>query len=177
MKHLLFLLLAFSINTSLFAQVSDNIILITDDSGNLKFEAKNQQKQIESNQITNWLNALPNDVIGEIVYSNPKVGDVKYKASVPIFLSKKESVYQTKMHFTILVHDNSTIELCNIYYKSIPEYGKQGTPSVTSYPSDWFSKSKFYKKSGKTRWLNQTLKDNTIKMANKLLQSSEEFSH
>ncbi len=176
MKHLLLLILTISLSTKLFAQQSENINLITDDSGNLKFETTYQQKQIESTQILNWLNALPNNVIGEIVYSNPKVGDLKYKASVPIFLSESESVYQTKMHFTILVHDNSRIELTNIYYKSVPEYGKQGTPSMISYPSDWFSKSKLYKKSGKTRWLNQILKDNTIKMASKLLQSSERFS-
>ena len=175
MKHLMLLILAISLSTTLFAQQAENINLITDDSGNLKFEAIYQQKQIESAQILNWLNALPKNVIGELVYSNPKDGDMKYKASVPIFLSKKKSVYQTKMHFTILVHDNSLIELTNIYYKSVPEYGKQGTPSVISYPSDWFSKSKLYKKSGKTRWLNQILKDNTIKMASKLLQSSESF--
>lgn len=173
MKHLLLLLLSILVNSSLFAQQSNNINLITDESGNLKFEVNYHQEHIESAQIINWLNSLPKNVIGDFIYSNPNIGDMKYEASTPIFLSKTESIFQTKMHFTILVHDNSLIELTNIYYRSIPEYGKQGTPSLISYPSDWFSENKLYKKSGKARWLNQILKDNTIKMASKLLQSSE----
>jgi len=93
-------------------------------------------------------------------------------------MSEKTSVFRTRMNFTLKmrkVKNQSVVELTDIYYQSIPTYGKQGTPAVISYPEDWFSKNKLYEKSGKIRWLNQVMKQNTIAKAKELLTSGDAF--
>lgn len=176
-QFLLFIAFTLILGT-VYSQDNEKINTIHDQDGNLRFETLYEYKNNEVNQILNWFSSFPNEVNGEINRLNSKSGEAIYSAKLPVSLSEKTSVYKTEMHFKIHIYkrsNKSVIELKDIYYTSIPEYGKQGTPSLTSYPVDWFSTAKLYKKSGEIRWLNQKLKQNTIAKAIKLLSSSKEY--
>ena len=177
MKKLFTLVTFLTFAISIFAQDSGNMKLFINDQGNIEFETKYQQ-QTTVNQLQNWLHSLPESTKGKIEYINAKSGELRYSGNAMIYMSEKSSVFQTQMFFTIHIRrdaHHSVVEIKDIYYKSLPEYGKQGTPSVITYPSDWFADNKLYKKSGKMRWLNQMMKQNTIAKAEELLASGEKF--
>jgi len=87
-------------------------------------------------------------------------------------------VFKTKMFYSLHIQNKkgkTLIEIKDIYYESYPKYGKQGTPSIITYPSDWYSKKKLYKKSGKERWLNAIVKQNTIDKSSEILNEALAF--
>lgn len=177
MKKIFLILLSFSFSSFIIAQRTEKTNLFLDDSGKISLET-NYQHTATSQQFKNWIYSLPDDVTGKIKYNNSNSGEFRFKGCVPIFLSEKPSVFQSEMHFTILIHNTknkSTVQITDIYYRSYPEYGKQGIPSVISYPNDWYSKAKLRKKTGKLPWLNKVVKENTISKAEELLASGDEF--
>lgn len=177
MRKLFLLLLSFSFSFFIVAQQTEKTNLIIDDDGEISLET-NYMRSATSQQFQNWIYSLPDNVNGKIEYTNSNSGEIRFKACVPIFLSKKPSVFQTEMHFTLSIKNKknkSTVKITDIYYRSYPEYGKQGTPSIISYPKDWYSKAKLRKKSGKLPCLNQIVKENTISKAEDLLASGNEF--
>lgn len=176
MKKIILIIISIAFNSVIHAQQSEKINLFLDDFGNISLRANFQQTT--SLQIQNWISSLPDNVTGKIEYNNSNSGEFRFKGCVPIFLSERPSVFQTEMHFTLSIHNKdykSTVEITDIYYQSFPEYGKQGTPSIISYPEDWYSKAKLSKKSGELPWLNQVVKENTISKAEELLASGNEF--
>lgn len=143
---------------------------------NINFDMSVVKNDVSFNNLQEWLTSLPSS--GEIVKVNSNKGEIIYKGFTLINMSEKPSVFQTEMHYAIHVKNTNSgvqISLKDIYYQSIPEYGKQGTPSVISYPSDWFAKEKMYRKSGKEKWLNKMVQQNTIAKAEELLASANEF--
>lgn len=176
MKQILLSMLFIAFSLTALTQKSERIELILNEDGMIKLETIYQQTSLE--QVQNWLASLSHNVRGKIEFSNPKTGEIRYKGFTLICLSEKPSVFQTKMFFTIAVHKEAKqyfVEIKDIFYQSIPEYGKQGTPAIITYPEDWYSKTKLYRKSGKTRWLHQMVKQNTISKAKELLASGDEF--
>jgi hypothetical protein len=152
-----------------FAQ--NHSIHTKNNEGALEFSI-NSTSAFSIDQQKEWLNYLPTS--GEITYCNSKQQKMEYKGSCLVYLSEKPSPFQTEMFFTIEIEANQ-IQLKNIYYQSIPSYQKQGNPAVISYAQDWFAKEKFYKKSGKAKYLHQVLKKNTILKAEQILASCSKF--
>ncbi len=178
MKKIILIIISVAYSTIVPAQQLEKINLFLDDLGNIKLETNYQQTATTSQQFQNWISSLPKNVSGNIEYTNSNSGEFRFKGCVPILLSEKTSVFKTEMHFTLSIYriaNQSTAKITDIYYRSFPEYGKQGTPSVISYPKDWYSKAQLRKKSGKLPWLNQVVKENTITKAEELLASGNEF--
>ncbi|MFA8436401.1 MAG: DUF4468 domain-containing protein [Marinifilaceae bacterium] len=145
--------------------------------GHLKIELiekTEQSKPAAFNTSLEWIQYNKSELEGKITYQNSNTGHIVFKAHKNINLSKSTSTFQTRMFFTlyILANDNKLMaEVKDIYYKSIPEYGKQGTPAIISYTEDWLQKEKYYKKNGEIRWLNQYLKNSSIEAGNQILSS------
>ncbi|MBN2595572.1 hypothetical protein [Labilibaculum sp.] len=178
MKKIVLILLSLTFSSFMIAQQTEKINLFLDDDGNVSLETKYLQTATISQQFQNWISSFPENVNGEIISINSNSREFCYKGCVPIFLSEKPSVFQTEMHFTLSIHseENQIIAaIKDIYYQSYPEYGKQGTPSIISYPKDWYSKAKLRKKTGKLPWLNRLVKENTISKSEELLASGDEF--
>ncbi|PKQ64928.1 hypothetical protein BZG02_03515 [Labilibaculum filiforme] len=178
MRRIFALLLFFAISSYLIAQQNEKINVIIDDDTNISLVTEYQQKITNGQQFEEWITSLPNKVTGKIEYINSNTGDFRYIGCVPIYFSEKTSVFQTRMHFTLLIQTTENkiiLTIKNIFYQSYPEYGKQGTPAIISYPKDWYSKTKLRKKSNALPWLNQMVKENTISTAKELLTSGYEF--
>ncbi|MDM8159472.1 hypothetical protein QUH73_06590 [Labilibaculum sp. K2S] len=178
MKKIFLLILSFAFSSFIIAQQKKNIDLFLDDDGNISLETKYLQTAITDQQIREWISSFPDHVNGKIEYINSHSGEFRYKGWVPISLSERPSVFQIEMHFTLSIHsaeDQLIVGISDIYYKSYPEYGKQGTPSIISYPKDWYSKAKLRKKKGNLPWLNSLVKKNTISKAEELLASGNAF--
>lgn len=142
------------------------------DNGELQFELKLEDSpyQIIGNQ--NWIKSTNQFLSGEIIRINPK--EFIYKGKSLIYMSKKPSTFQTEIFFTLNItnDENGTRIIMNdIHYKSLPEYGKQGSVGLYTDCQDWFANKKRYKKSGKMRALNQNLLNNSSNFAEELLLS------
>ncbi|WP_421920281.1 hypothetical protein [Marinifilum sp.] len=149
--------------------------LIINDQAALKLTACVQVAPDNYNKLKNWV--LSTEAV-ELKMLNTNSGEARIKGNSLIYLSRKQSSFQTKMYYTISLKEQNNqlqIEIKDVYYLSLPVYGKQGTPSVISYPSDWFSKEKLYKKSGKERYLNSLVKQNTIDKMNEIMNSALAF--
>ncbi|MUP40049.1 hypothetical protein [Labilibaculum euxinus] len=178
MKKIFIVLLSFTFSSFIVAQQTKNIDLFLDDDGNISLETKYLQTAITDQQIREWISSFPDQVNGKIEYLNSNSGEFRYKGHVPISLSERPSVFQIEMHFTLSIHsakDQLIVTIGDIYYQSYPEYGKQGTPAIISYPKDWYSKAKLRKKTGNLPWLNSLVKENTISKAEELLAAGNEF--
>lgn len=166
-------LLAFFL--SLLSQKYENIKISIDDQANIHASSILKIDFTKIDKINNWL--ISNKKIN-LEYFNSVKGKAIISGSTIINLSRNESTFKSKMHFSIYLKkecQNSTIELSDIYYETLPQYGKQGTPGIISYPGDWFSKDNLYKKSGKERWLNAIVKQNTILKTKEILSEALSF--
>lgn len=149
--------------------------LSIDDQTALKLTATVQVSPENYNHLKNWV--LSTEAV-ELEMINEKSGEARLKGNSLIYLSQTPSTFQTRMYYTLSLKEQNNqlqIEIKDVYYVSLPVYGKQGTASVISYPSDWFSKEKLYKKSGKERYLNSMVKQNTISKMNELMDSALAF--
>ncbi|MGQ1910521.1 hypothetical protein ACT3CE_12140 [Marinifilum sp. RC60d5] len=158
----------------LLSQKYENIKISIDDQANITASSIIKIDFTKTNKINNWL--ISNKEL-KLEYFNSAKGKAFISGSTILNLSNKESAFKSKMHFSIYLKkecQNTIIELKDIYYETLPRYGKQGTPAIISYPGDWFSKDNLYKKSGKERWLNAIVKQNTILKTKEIL--SEAFS-
>lgn len=172
MKKTFCTIVIFSLVLITIGQNHADVQLTIDDQTAMKLTATVQTSPDNFNNLKNWV--LTSEAI-DFDMLNPNIGKAVVKGNSLIYLSKKRSSFQTKMYYTLnLKTENNQlkIELKDVYYVSLPVYGKQGTPSVTSYPSDWFSQEKLYKKSGKERYLNSVLKQNTIDKMNEVMSSA-----
>lgn len=149
--------------------------LSIDDQTAIKLTASVQVSADSFTHLKNWI--LSSDAL-ELEMLNDNLGEASIKGNSLIYLSKKKSSFQTRMHYSLRlkkVNNQLQIDIQDVYYMSLPVYGKQGTPSVISYPSDWFSNEKLYKKSGKERYLNAIVKENTIAKLNEVMNSALVF--
>jgi len=143
-----------------------------DTNGELQFELQLENQKFQLDNYQNWIKSTDHFISGEIIRINSK--EFIYKGKTLIYLSKKPSTFQTEILFTLNITKDSKgtkLILNDIYYKSLPEYGKQGTPAIITDCSDWFTHKKLYKKSGKMRTLNQNLMINSSQFATELLLS------
>ncbi|RXQ93953.1 hypothetical protein EO244_10275 [Ancylomarina salipaludis] len=157
---------------SIVAQNKNTIKTNLDANGELQIELQLDQQEFQFDQYQNWIKSVDHFVSGEVV----QVSSEKfiYKGKTLIYLSEKPSTFQTELLFTLNITQNqrgTKLVLNDIHYKSLPEYGKQGTPAIQTDCSDWFAKKKLYKKSGKMRTLNQNLMNNSSQFAEKLILS------
>ena len=157
---------------SISAQNNANIKSQKHTNGELQFELQTENKSLQLDKYENWLKSTDHSISGDIVRINSE--EFIYKGKTLIYLSKKPSTFQTEILFTLGITQNSTgtnYVIKNIRFKSLPEYGKQGTPALFTNCSDWFSDKKLYKKSGKMRSINEHLLNNSTKFAKELLLS------
>ena len=157
---------------SIMAQNKNTIKTNLDANGELQIELQLDQQEFQFDQYQNWIKSVDHFVSGEVV----QVSSEKfiYKGKTLIYLSEKPSTFQTELLFTLNITQNqrgTKLVLNDIHYKSLPEYGKQGTPAIQTDCSDWFAKKKLYKKSGKMRTLNRNLMTNSSQFAEKLILS------
>ena len=141
-------------------------------NGDLQFELQLENQPFQLETFQNWIQSTNHYVSGEIVRINSK--EFVYKGKSHIYLSKKPSTFQTEILFTLhITHNNGATHyiLKDIHYKSIPTYGKQGTPAIKTDSSYWFAHKKLYKKSGKMRTMNENLMKNSTKFAEGLILS------
>ncbi|NOU59532.1 hypothetical protein [Marinifilum caeruleilacunae] len=146
--------------------------LSIDDNTAIKMTSSIQISTHHFAEIRNWV--LSSEAL-ELEMLNSNTGEANIKGCNLIYLSEKQSSFQTQMHYTLRlkeVNNQLLIEIKDVYYMSLPVYGKQGTPSVISYPSDWFSNEKLHKKSGKERYLNAIVKKNTIAKMKEVMNSA-----
>ncbi|MCT4603330.1 MAG: hypothetical protein N4A59_10570 [Marinifilum sp.] len=175
MKKIFCTLIVFSIVIIAIGQNQVDTNLTIDEQTALKLTANVQLVPNSFTNIKNWV--LSTEAI-DLEMINDDSGEAKLKGNSLIYLSKNKSVFQTRMYYTLSLkeHNNQVqIEIKDVYYVSLPVYGKQGTSSVISYPSDWFSKEKLYKKSGKERYLNSIVKENTISKMNEVMKAALTF--
>jgi len=173
-KSILFIYLLI-FNMILFSQNKENIQINVDHQANISASISLPQEMIQFNRINDWL-ATNNQI--NLNFINHTTKEILIKGQTIINLSKSESVYKTRMFYSLHIlnkNDKTLIEIKDIYYESFPEYGKQGTPSIITYPSDWYSHKKLYKKSGKERWLNAIVKQNTINKSSEILNEALAF--
>lgn len=159
----------------LLSQKYENIKISIDDQANITASSILKMDFPEISKINNWL--ISNKKIN-LEYYKPAKGKAIIKGNTIIKLSKKASVFESKMYFCIHIkkeNTNTIFALNNIYYETLPQYGKQGCPAIISYPNDWFSKDNLYKKSGKERWLNALVKQNTILKTKEILSEVLSF--
>lgn len=141
-------------------------------NGDLQFELQLENQPFQLETFHNWIQSTNHYVSGEIIRINSK--EFIYKGKSRIYLSQKPSTFQTEILFTLHIsksNGGTHYVLKDIHYKSIPKYGKQGTPAFHTYCSDWFTHKKLYKKSGKMRTLNQNLMKNSTQFAEELILS------
>ncbi len=157
---------------SIWAQNKNTIKSNIDSNGELQVELQLNQQEFQFDQYQNWIKSVDHFVSGEIVQVNSE--KFVYKGKTLIYLSEKPSTFQTELLFTLSITQNqkgTKLVLNDIHYKSLPEYGKQGTPAIQTNCQDWFARKKLYKKSGKMRTLNQNLMKNSSQFAEKLILS------
>ena len=157
---------------SIIAQNKVNIKSQLKTNGDLQFELQLENQVFQSETFQNWIQSTNHYISGEIVLINSK--EFVYKGKSRIYLSQKPSTFQTDILFTLHISKNKEgthYILKDIHYKSIPTYGKQGTPAFHTDCSDWFTHKKLYKKSGKMRTLNQNLMKNSTQFAEELILS------
>ena len=157
---------------SISAQNNANINSQKNTNGELRFELQLENQTFQLDKYENWIKSTDHSISGDIIRINSE--EFIYKGKTLIYMSKKPSTFQTEILFTLGVTQNSTgtkYVIKDIRFKSIPEYGKQGTPALFTNCSDWFSDNKLYKKSGKMRSLNENLMNNSTKFAEELLLS------
>ena len=157
---------------SISAQNNANIKSQKHTNGELQFELQVKNQTFHLDKYENWLKSTSLPISGNIVLINSR--EFIYEGKSLINLSKKPSTFQTEILFTLGITQNSTgtnYVIKNIRFKSLPEYGKQGTPALFTNCSDWFSDKKLYKKSGKMRSINENLINNSRKFAKELLLS------
>ncbi len=157
---------------SIFAQNKTEIKSLLKTNGDLQFELQLENQPFELETFHNWIQSTNHYVSGEIVRINSK--EFIYKGKSRIYMSKKPSTFQTDILFTLHIsksNGGTHYIIKDIHYKSIPTYGKQGSPVFHTYSSDWFTHKKLYKKSGKIRTLNQNLMNNSTQFAEELILS------
>ena len=157
---------------SISAQNKANIKSQKHANGKLQFELQLENQTFHLDKFENWTKSTGHPISGDIVLINSK--EFIYEGKSLINLSKKPSTFQTEILFTLGVTQNSKgtkYVIKDIHFKSLPIYGKQGTPALYSNCSDWFSNKKLYKKSGKMRSINENLLNNSTKFAEELLLS------
>lgn len=157
---------------SILAQNNTNISFEKNTNGELLFELQIENEIFRTEKYKNWIKSTTQSISGEIIQINSK--QFTYKGKSLISLSKKPSTFQTEILFTLYISENkegTKYIVKNIRFKSLPEYGKQGTPALFSNCSDWFTDKKLYKKSGKTRCMNENLLNNSRRFAEEILLS------
>lgn len=172
---LIFLLVAYLGGNDLKCQ--QHIQIIQDTTGKISLYMKRKiaatsHELFQKN--LSWINDHKKRLKGEVLYRNHSTGEIVLKGRQILSLGRVNSGLQTQMHFTLEIrqeHHECVASIKNIYYKSIPTYGKQGTPSQITYDSDWFHKNGYYRKNGKQRPLNTIYKERTIEAGKQLLTS------
>ena len=157
---------------SISAQNKANIKSLMHTNGELQFELQIENQTFHLDKYENWIKSSGHPISGDIVLINSK--EFIYEGKSLINLSKKPSTFQTEILFTLGITQNSKgtkYVIKDIHFKSLPVYGKQGTPALFSDCSDWFTDKKFYKKSGKMKSVNKNLLNNSTKFAEELLLS------
>jgi hypothetical protein len=157
---------------SISAQNKANIKSQKNANGELQFELQIENQSLQLDKYENWIKSTGHSISGDIVLINSKEFICEGKSLIN--LSKKPSTFQTEILFTLGITQNSTgtkYVIKDICFKSLPEYGKQGTPALFTNCSDWFSDKNLYKKSGKMRSINEQLLNNSTKFAEELLLS------
>ena len=157
---------------SILAQNNAHIKSQKHTNGELQFELQIKDQAFQSTKYENWIKSTAHSISGEIIQINSE--EFIYKGKSLIYLSKKPSTFQTEILFTIDITKNeggTKYVIKDIHFKSLPEYGKQGTPALFSDCSDWFTDKKLYKKSGKIRGMNENLLNNSKKFAEKIILS------
>ena len=157
---------------SISAQNNTNIKSQKNTNGELLFEFQIESQAFQLDKYENWMKSTDHSISGDITRINSE--EFIYKGKSLINLSKKPSTFQTEILFTLgITRNNNGTEyvIKDIRFKSLPEYGKQGTPALFTNCSDWFSDKKLYKKSGKMRSINENLMNNTTKFAEELFLS------
>ncbi len=157
---------------SISAQNNINIKSQKNSNGELQFELQIENQTFHLDKYENWMKSTDHSISGDIVLINSK--EFIYEGKTLINLSKKPSTFQSEILFTLGITQNSKgtkYVIKDIHFKSLPVYGKQGTPALFSDCSDWFSDKKLYKKSGKMKSVNKNLLNNSTKFAEELLLS------
>ncbi|MGZ2368542.1 hypothetical protein ACXR6G_01990 [Ancylomarina sp. YFZ004] len=157
---------------SIIAQNRVDIKSLLKTNGDLQFELQIENQPFQLETFHNWTQSTNHYISGEITRINSK--EFIYTGKSRIYLSQKPSTFQTDILFTLHIskkNGGTHYVMKDIHYKSIPEYGKQGTPAIHTYCSDWFTHKKLYKKSGKMRTLNQNLMKNSTQFAEELILS------
>jgi len=157
---------------SISAQNNAHINFQKHTNGQLQFELQIENQAFQIDKYENWIKSIRHSISGEITQINSE--EFIYKGKSLVYLSKKPSTFQTEILFTLGITQNkegTKYVIKDIHFKSLPEYGKQGTPALFSDCSDWFTDKKLYKKSGKMRSMNENLLNNSTKFAEELLLS------
>lgn len=170
MRLIMFLLIIIFAQHPIMAQNHTDIKSNISDNGQLQFELKLPDQKINLNNYQNWISSIDESISGKIIRINSK--SIIYKGSTLVYLSEKPSTFQTQMFFTLEISQSNegiNYVIKEIHYKSLPEYGKQGTASLHTQSYDWFAPNKLYRKSGKMRRINQNLMNSSTKLAEELL--------
>ena len=144
--------------------------------GQLQFELNLANQKINLDNYRNWISSIDESISGKIIRINSN--SITYKGSSLVYLSEKPSTFQTQMFFTLEISQfdkGASYVMKEIHYKSLPEYGKQGTASLLTQSCDWFAPNKLYKRSGKVRQINQNLLNSSTKLAEELILSCLDY--
>jgi len=158
--------------SAIFAQNHTDIKTNVDNDGQLQFVLNLPNQEMNLNNYQNWFISIDEAISGNITQVNSK--KLIYKGKTLVYLSKKPSTFQTQMFFTLEISQSDKGASClmkDIHYKSLPEYGKQGTASLLTQSCDWFAPKRLYRKSGKVRQINQNLMNSSTQVAEELLLS------
>jgi len=176
MKLIMFFSIILFCQCSIFAQNHSDFKAEIDKDGQLQFELNVPNHDINLNDYQNWVISTDESISGKIVKINTK--GLTYKGKTLVYLSENPSTFQTQMFFTLEISQSDegvSYVMKDIHYKSLPEYGKQGTASIHTNSCDWFAPNKLYKRSGKMRRMNQNLMNNSTKLAEELLLSCLDY--
>jgi len=172
----MFILIVVFCHQPIMSQNHTDIKSNIDTNGQLQFELNLANKEINLDNYRNWISSIDESISGKIIRINSK--SIIYKGSSLVYLSEKPSTFQTQMFFTLEISQSdkgANYVMKEIHYKSLPEYGKQGTASLLTQSCDWFAPHKLYKKSGKMRQMNQNLLNSSTKLAEDLILSCLDF--
>jgi hypothetical protein len=126
------------------AQNKANIKSLKNTNGELQFELRIENQTFQLDKYENWMKSTDHFISGDMILINSK--EFIYEGKYLINLSRNPSTFQTEILFTFGITQNSKgtkYVIKDIHFKSLPVYGKQGTPALFSNCSDWFSAKNF----------------------------------
>jgi len=80
----------------------------------------------------------------ETIKGGESNGELKLLVNTKIKLQKRGANTESEVYFVLSVENSDkylSLRVSDFRYKSMPIYGKQGTPSIVTYWNDWYSKN------------------------------------